>query len=971
MKRFFSFMALLALLCSSGWLALHSTTQTQPAVAQSGAGPMEVAVLLDLPDAHTVAPGERLTPHQSTLLAQDLLTEAARPVLRQLEEMQAAGAVASLEWQAERNAFVVQLNDDQAAQSLSQLPGVAALESAANDAACGQGAVAAFAEQLHFFSRQPTEHPARLNATDPSIDVYHMDGDDLGYIWGYTTPNTPVTIRIWRNGALLVERSTTSSTYGSYSLYPAWQNGCGQASGYDWTLLPGDVVEVTAHGSTVSTVVAPLTYGADPLSNIVAGKTEAGRQVEVHLWSNDGCSGMPYNLTVGTDPAGNFAANFTATADFLRNTSTTTYARDANGNSTYGYMNAYGLWYDIQDGYAGGYLPANADFSAQHKRGATVLETKTGKTNYRGYWYAWFTNAILPGDQIIASGGGHTIEYTAPTFQASLNPAANQIGGKTSSNALVMINLYQRSSGDVITACDRAYDCLSGTTDAAGNFNFNSSFNLERGDYAYVYVYDAQGNGLQTNRLSATAIATSLDYNQVSGYWGLFDNQVNIVVKNSGGVVKDTQTTYVDSWDGGFDEWISGDIVAGDIIQVGNGTTTETMTAKSLTGVINTAAKTLSGNASGNILVSYEDFHLDTGYWYDECRVTTASGAYSFDFASAQVGAQDYADIYLSDPNGHYTVLDYVHAFETNVEMNNGYVWGYSALPGVPVNVSLYDGATLVYTKTVTSGNTGYYSVYTPDPLTTGQRVVVDTDASLPSHADITLPNITIQQDVPGQRIYGTAPANSLLDITVWIDYACSKYYWCGRGYSRDTHTDAAGNFSQTFTNMYLDNCEAMLIGGQCVYPEVTYYRPDEHSISKTQPPTPVTADAHEADNTFATAKTYTGRSAHTFHTTDDEDWIKFSVPANKVGQKHYLMTTNLGRLSDTKMDLYDTDGTSLLESNDDSAGYASMIIWTPAAAGDYYIRISPYATWRAANCGATYDFVLAYYQVFLPLNLK
>ena len=64
------------------------------------------------------------------------------------------------------------------------------------------------------------------------------------------------------------------------------------ASGYNWGLMPGDVVEVTAHGVTVNTIVANLSAWVDPVANTVRGKTDAGRSVEITLYqpNSDQCS---------------------------------------------------------------------------------------------------------------------------------------------------------------------------------------------------------------------------------------------------------------------------------------------------------------------------------------------------------------------------------------------------------------------------------------------------------------------------------------------------------------------------------------------------------------------------------------------------------------------------------------------------------------------------------------------------------
>jgi hypothetical protein len=50
--------------------------------------------------------------------------------------------------------------------------------------------------------------------------------------------------------------------------------------------------------------------------------------------------------------------------------------------------------------------------------------------------------------------------------------------------------------------------------------------------------------------------------------------------------------------------------------------------------------------------------------------------------------------------------------------------------------------------------------------------------------------------------------------------------------------------------------------------------------------------------------------------------------------------TSNLARDVDTVLELYDSDGTTLLAQNDDSYGDASSIDFTPDASGTFYIRV-------------------------------
>lgn len=108
---------------------------------------------------------------------------------------------------------------------------------------------------------------------------------------------------------------------------------------------------------------------------------------------------------------------------------------------------------------------------------------------------------------------------------------------------------------------------------------------------------------------------------------------------------------------------------------------------------------------------------------------------------------------------------------------------------------------------------------------------------------------------------------------------------------------------------------------------------------------TPV--DHYEAmgDNTAATAVTidpdhvYNFRQTHNFSFAGDMDWIRLNAVS---GSKYTIATRNLGTSCDTVLQLYASNGTTLLAQDDDGgteAG-ASKIIWNCYASATVYIRV-------------------------------
>ncbi len=134
------------------------------------------------------------------------------------------------------------------------------------------------------------------------------------------------------------------------------------------------------------------------------------------------------------------------------------------------------------------------------------------------------------------------------------------------------------------------------------------------------------------------------------------------------------------------------------------------------------------------------------------------------------------------------------------------------------------------------------------------------------------------------------------------------------------------------------------------------------------------TADAYENDDTTAIASTISLGQTHThnFDVLGDQDWIKFTTQA---GQTYILSTSNLGTSADTYLYLYDTNGTTLLASNDDFGGtLASSIEWTAGSNGTYYVLVKHWNP-SVGGCGTSYNLSIANntpgFQIYMPLVFR
>ena len=89
-----------------------------------------------------------------------------------------------------------------------------------------------------------------------------------------------------------------------------------------------------------------------------------------------------------------------------------------------------------------------------------------------------------------------------------------------------------------------------------------------------------------------------------------------------------------------------------------------------------------------------------------------------------------------------------------------------------------------------------------------------------------------------------------------------------------------------------------------------------------------------------------------------DKDWISFF---GRAGQAYTITTSYLDADTDTVLQLYDMDGETLLDQNDDyePTSNASRILWTSPKSGWYFVRIThfdqTYDPRYAATCGSRY----------------
>jgi len=101
----------------------------------------------------------------------------------------------------------------------------------------------------------------------------------------------------------------------------------------------------------------------------------------------------------------------------------------------------------------------------------------------------------------------------------------------------------------------------------------------------------------------------------------------------------------------------------------------------------------------------------------------------------------------------------------------------------------------------------------------------------------------------------------------------------------------------------------------------------------------------------------------HNFHDAGDQDWVKFY---GLSGEAYTIKASNLGSNCDTVIELYDSDGTTLLASMDDGfTGEDELLDWACPQDGIYYVKVRHY---DSGVYGENTEYDLEVYRPIGPL---
>lgn len=949
---------------------------TSPKANPLAAPPREYLIGLPPPRQLPAAdPAPRHAPLDQLL--REAAEQQAAPLLAELRRQQDQGRVLGFSLDPARFAIRV--------TARGELPGLLAPVGYVADAAdgpptCAAGLPAAVAQMARAAGERETSRTTlapRAAAAEPTIyaQVNAPYVGEYSAVWGFAAGDTQVEVRIYRNGSLYKELYGWSYDDGYFSISPYWDD-CPR-SGYQWYLQPGDVVEVSVGGEMSRTTVVPVVASFDPMGGIIEGQTAPNRRISgwIGLYSDprNPCSVEFVDWSLDSQANGAFSIDVSAVPGMDRRSYAGLYVYDNDGNATVTYPETFSLVIETDYNSVGGAVHRGAAGTARLLRTGATIAQQPFVADATGYFWAYFDGVdVLPGDTISVNDGRMTLTTTMAAANFSLDAANNRIVGTSTAGRSVRAVAYARDDayGTVRTACDWAYACRLAVAGAGGAVNIPLGFDVQPGDYAYIYVHDAEGNTQYTPSQSAPTLVTGPQMDWIRGFWSRESVDITVRLYDSAHNLKEEINEWA-SYQGEFYAYFWPPVAAGDRVEVTDGVTTLAMTVPALSGRLNSLEDELQLSGPARPFVA--TFENNDGYFSDtlECYQGSSSAGAVIDLAG-RVSPGDYATVFVSLADGHYAAVE-LATFRAFVDQGSDWITVRAESPTGQFRLSQRRGGTTLYEETVTAQPPGYAYFQTGHTLTAGDVVQIEglgNQAGLGT--TITLTPMSAVGDSGRNAVAGVVAPNSLLIAWLARQTPGGGHWW---GYYTDS--DGAGRYDVVFNpddywgGGWRRACRNVLVSDRCAVPRVEYLTAGHHIVNLIKPNAPpAAADAFEPDNSAASAQLHPGGTrTHTFHATSDVDWVRVTVPAWAVGRPVTIRAGNSGWGVFVVMDLFRANGTTPVPNvayRDD--GQEQWLEWTPDAAGTYLLSLSPESDDSAAHCDAYYDLRVELARIGLPL---
>ncbi len=629
----------------------------------------------------------------------------------------------------------------------------------------------------------PSNNPVALNKPQPNApSAPPMPGSanlavclDTDRVWGVISTGETVTVAVntTQMGASLAD--------GGGFFWTTLYNSSGDRPG----LAMGDDVTIYHGASSASVTLRAISGQVTPLTNIVSGTiggVTAPISVTVYVPGGEP-SLTSYSLTVSSNAAGYFVANFSGLFD-LHSTDEAVVAYVQNGIEVHRHVYPLhslfvGRWWQEAGGYASPNTLVTVTLYLSDSITAKETITLTADAT-NGWFYTTFVTDVLESEMVVVNlANGAVLSRAVDPLTEFVDAVNDRVLGQAKPGAVVLGVASQ------LTPLGWQNVRLSTVADAGGVYtlSFGGLADLLPGNWAGVYVADPEGDDLNIWQPALRFIEVNQTWDEVAGM-GAFppplsepQAPVTLTVYSTASASEATYSTFSQPWG-----WYSftpkdfpsmPDIAPGDVITVENGPWQGAVPVMTMTVQVDAEVNQFTGT------VVSPTQRIELSGNYNQPQLYPANGQFAMlvtatsPFTATPGGFDVRGDLAFNVI--HRTVGDHVEGISRNTDVL-GAVAQWNAFggnvnpPGSSYTVTLYNGsggfkAQKTGTSAQPAGNIWDDFGSTGQQIEPGDYLQIQSVAGFSDTVEI--PAITVSPDLATNVITGYGPANALLLVGV------------------------------------------------------------------------------------------------------------------------------------------------------------------------------------------------------------
>jgi hypothetical protein len=604
-----------------------------------------------------------------------------------------------------------------------------------------------------------------------------------GTVTGYTDADSEVYLLLWRGVTQAGEARTRSDAVGYFyvELVDAGR----------WAeVQPGDTLDVVVGSGTTTLAVPDLTGTVDPATDTVSG-TIGGVSLPADLlvdcWGNQ--------VTVTSDGSGHYTASLSSLVDVSWYYRIRVGHKDANGNwLTASFYPQDGLVVETTYPGVSGYTAPGATVTVTVNHGGD-LATRSDQADLRDGWWGVNFDDLGAGDVVTAELGGGEVTGTVSALTAGFDLPNDRVTGSGPASSQVSVFTFRREG------LRWWYPHRLAATGPSGDYTADfSAVGLDAWNWAGVLHHDT-AKADTVIYVDAPLALVEWTWNEV---WGYAQPGALVTATLQDGLpleaVLEVVTATADAADGWYWAGFEEPFQAGDQVAVEGSGLDATVDLVTLTVHLDLAADTLSGQAPPSADLAADTWAWDFGPYFTGQAAAGLDGSYELDL-SGVLDVHNGRGSRVRHPQGDDKdqpgwLSDNAYAPYMDLDESHNGLWGRVPEENVPVTLTLKTGGgavkAVISTQSNAGGDFGWQNFYDGGgnqvDIEPGDQVVLEIAGW--SQTAIA-PDMAVQVDAATDRVSGTGPADSFVEVYV-------------RDYSPTFRlpTDGGGHFLADFSGL-------------------------------------------------------------------------------------------------------------------------------------------------------------------------